>query len=220
MPYPSFPDANVFDDITYPVVEIFESLQGEGVNTGLPAVFLRFGQCNLACPWCDTDYRAYETLTGQEILARIAQFNATNVILTGGEPLVQRALADCMETLKCLGYWLAIETNGLLDLPPSVRRHVNYIAVSPKAMYADLYDDERMIRYADEVRVVADSDVTDFCRDIRRRITAAMYFLSPCDRDGHMNIEDTLRQINVLNQGHSKGQWLLSIQAHKLAGLR
>ena len=166
-------DPTAFDEITYPIAEIFESLQGEGANTGLPAVFLRFGQCILACPWCDTDCRAYEMLTGQEIIGRITQFQSTSVILTGGEPLIQRALDDCTEKLKHLGYWLALETNGLIDPPPSVRRNLNYLAVSPKAMYADLYDDESMIRQADEVRVVADGDVVAFCRDIRRRITDA-----------------------------------------------
>jgi organic radical activating enzyme len=119
-----------------------------------------------------------------------------------------------------LGYWLALETNGLIAPPQSARRNLNYIAVSPKAMYADLYDDESMIRQADEVRVVADGDVVDFCRDIRQRITATTYFLSPCDRDGRMNIEDTIRQLGMLNRGHSKDKWLLSVQAHKLAGLR
>ena len=214
------PDDTPFEETTYPVVEIFESLQGEGANTGLPAVFLRFGRCNLACPWCDTDYRTYETLTGQAILDRLASFNPKNIILTGGEPLVQRSLAECTERLKQLGYWLALETNGLIDPPQAVRRNLNYIAVSPKALYADLYDDERMIRHADEVRVVADGDVVAFCQDIRRRITAAAYCLSPCARDGHINLEETLRQLGTLNKSHSKDKWRLSLQAHKLAGLR
>ena len=216
----SFPDDGAFETLTYPVVEIFESLQGEGANTGLPAVFLRFGQCNLACPWCDTDYRTFEQLTGKAILERIAQLKSKNVIITGGEPLAQRMLTECVEALKHLGYWLALETNGLIAPPPSVRNCVSYVAVSPKAMYADLYDDERMIRRADEVRVVADGDVTDFCRDIRRRIIAATYFLSPCERDGQMNIAETIRQLGVLNQAHGNNKWLLSVQAHKMAGLR
>jgi len=219
-PKHSFADDTPFEDTAYPVVEIFESLQGEGANTGMPAVFLRFGKCNLACPWCDTDYRTYETLTGQAILERLAPLTSKNLIITGGEPLVQRALGECAERLKQLGYWLALETNGVIDPPPAVRRNLNYIAVSPKAMYADLYDDERMIRHADEVRVVVDGDVVAFCRDIRLRITAPAYFLSPCDRNGSMNIEDTIRQLGVLNRGHGKDKWLLSIQAHKLAGMR
>ncbi|MCL1919831.1 MAG: 7-carboxy-7-deazaguanine synthase QueE [Kiritimatiellaeota bacterium] len=214
------PDDTPFEAIRYPVAEIFESLQGEGANTGLPAVFLRFGKCNLACPWCDTDHRAYEVLTGQVILDRILPFKSRSLILTGGEPLIQRALAECAERLKQLGYWIALETNGLTDIPQAVRRSLNYVAASPKAMYADLYADERMLRHADEVRVVADGDVADFCRDIRRRITAPAYFLTPCDRAGRMNIEETIRQLGILNQAHRQNKWLLSVQAHKLAGIR
>lgn len=214
------PEIERFEDTLYPVAEIFESLQGEGANTGRPAVFLRFGKCNLACPWCDTNHRAYEMLTGQAILGRIAQFKPKSVILTGGEPLIQRALPACAETLKHQGYWLALETNGLIEPPQALRRNLNYTAASPKAMYADLYDDDRMIRQADEVRIVADGDVISFCRDIRRRITAATYFLSPCDRGGSMNIEDTIRQLGLLNQSHTKDKWLLSVQAHKLAGIQ
>ena len=47
----------------YAIVEIFESLQGEGLNTGMPAIFIRFGKCNLACPWCDTDYQTFSLMT-------------------------------------------------------------------------------------------------------------------------------------------------------------
>lgn len=56
---------------TYPVVEIFASLQGEGYNTGKAVVFLRFGGCNLACPWCDTDFRHFEVLDGDAVVARV-----------------------------------------------------------------------------------------------------------------------------------------------------
>ena len=54
------------------VVEIFESLQGEGYNTGMPAVFLRLGGCNLACPWCDTVFDRFETLSEDEVVERVA----------------------------------------------------------------------------------------------------------------------------------------------------
>lgn len=46
--------AELISNPRFPIVEIFESLQGEGFNTGMPAIFVRFGKCNLTCPWCDT----------------------------------------------------------------------------------------------------------------------------------------------------------------------
>jgi hypothetical protein len=69
---------------------------------------------------------------------------------------------------------------------------------------------------ADEVRIVVEGDVGDFCRDMRRRIRAAHYFLSPCERGGVCNVEVTIRLLGVLNRGRRSGHWLLSMQTHKL----
>ncbi|EJS91727.1 NrdG protein [Pasteurella multocida subsp. multocida str. Anand1_cattle] len=60
----------------YAIVEIFESLQGEGFNTGMPSIFVRFGKCNLACPWCDTPYNQYTTWTLSKIVQKVRSFSA------------------------------------------------------------------------------------------------------------------------------------------------
>jgi len=205
---------------TYPVVEIFASLQGEGANTGMPAVFLRFGGCNLACPWCDTGHSRFETLDEAAVLARVAALPPRALIVTGGEPLIQEGLGDLLARFKERGYWIGVETNGLRRPPQAWRGRIDYLAVSPKALYADLYDDAQMVRQADEVRIVADGDVGGFCRDMRDRIAAAHYFLSPCERNGVFNLEETVRLLGTLNQGRRGGRWLLSLQTHKLAGFR
>lgn len=204
----------------YPVVEIFDSLQGEGYNTGLPCSFLRFGRCNLACPWCDTDYREFGLMGADKIVHRVDALGLKALIVTGGEPLVQDGLDALLRRFKALGYWIAVETNGLVEAHGEWRRHVDYVSVSPKARYADSYDDARMVRRADEVRVVVDGDVEAFCRQMRDRIEAAHYFLSPCERGGALNVEETVRLLGRLNRARSTGKWLLSLQTHKLAGLR
>ncbi len=56
---------------SYNIVEIFESLQGEGFNTGMPSIFVRFGKCNLACPWCDTNYNQFERMTLAQIMEEV-----------------------------------------------------------------------------------------------------------------------------------------------------
>ena len=206
--------------LTYPVVEIFASLQGEGANTGMPAVFLRFGGCNLACPWCDTDYNTFETLDEAAVLARAAALGPKALIVTGGEPFIQEGLGELLARFKERGYWIGVETTGLRRPPQAWRGRIDYVSVSPKALYADLYDDAQMVRHADEVRIVVDGDVLAFCRDMRERIQAAHYFLSPCERGGVFNIEETVRLLGALNQGRGGGHWLLSLQTHKLAGLR
>lgn len=206
--------------LTYPVVEIFESVQGEGYNTGKEVVFLRFGGCNLACPWCDTEYRVFETVDEETIISRVCALKPKAVILTGGEPFIQEGLEALLLRLKELGYWIGVESNGVVAAQPSWLRRIDYVAVSPKALYASLYDDERMVTKADEVRIVVDGDVRDFCGDMRNRVEAAHYFLSPCERGGVSNVEETVRLLGVLNRGRRSGKWLLSFQTHKLAGVR
>lgn len=115
----------------FPIVEIFESLQGEGFNTGMPAIFVRFGKCNLTCPWCDTNYNEFEQWTLNDILAKVQSYSAKNVIITGGEPTIQPNLSLLLDELKTQGYFLAIETNGLKEIPTQI----DYIATSPKRMY-------------------------------------------------------------------------------------
>jgi len=206
--------------LRFPVVEIFESMQGEGYNTGKPVVFVRFGGCNLACPWCDTEYDEFTTMDAEALVGCVLQHEPRALVLTGGEPLLQADLGWLLERFKEQGCWIAVETNGLLRPPPDWLRRIDYLAVSPKALYARQYDDAAMLRRADEVRIVVDGDVRDFCEDLRRRIEADHYFLSPCDRGGAFNVEETIRLLGQLNEGRREGKWLLSLQTHKLAGVR
>ena len=208
------------DAVGIQVVEIFESLQGEGYNTGMPAVFLRLGGCNLACPWCDTAHDSFVTLEEDEVVERVAAFACKALIITGGEPLIHAGLGGLLERFKLLSRWIGVETNGLVAPPEPWRRRIDYLAVSPKALYAALYDDERMVRQADEVRIVVDGDVQAFCENMRDRIEAAHYFLSPCDRAGEINVADTVRLLGRLNRGRRSKKGLLSFQTHKLAGFR
>ena len=150
----------------YRIVEIFESLQGEGWNTGMPAVFIRLGKCNLACSWCDTDYLKFGMMSLSDILGRLKTYTARNIIITGGEPTIQPHLDTLLNALKTEGYFLCIETNGLNPAPPQI----DYVATSPKACYAAKYESS-CIEKADEVRIVADGDVIAFCQEMERKIS-------------------------------------------------
>ncbi|MCF7530417.1 7-carboxy-7-deazaguanine synthase QueE [Neisseria lisongii] len=197
------------------IVEIFESLQGEGYNTGMPAVFIRLGKCNLACSWCDTDYLTFEMMSLNEILGRLKNHTARNIIITGGEPTIQPHLAVLLNALKAEGYYLCMESNGLNPAPPQI----DFVAVSPKACYATKYE-KNCIAAADEVRIVADGDVIGFCRLMEDKIRAKHFYLSPREQNGGMNIYETIRQIGVLNsRPNAAVHWQLSIQTHKLAGI-
>ena len=195
--------------VKYALVEIFESLQGEGRNSGRQCAFVRFAGCNLACPWCDTEVSPRFSLSLEELLGELSRCRARSVILTGGEPTIQPGMEELVAALRARGWWIAVETNGTGD--PAWLREVDYVACSPKAEYADAVKLPR----ANEVRVVASSEkVVDFCRAIRTRIAAEDYYVSPCDRDGAI---DFATAKNVLAE---LPDWSLSVQLHKLLGFR
>ena len=196
-------------EIKYDLVEVFESLQGEGRNVGRPCVFIRFAGCNLACPWCDTAVEKRFTLTLDELHAELSRFRAKSVVLTGGEPTLQERMPALVSELKTLGYWVAVETNGTAE--PAWFMDVDYVACSPKAEFPE----SLVLKYADEVRVVASSEsVVDFCRSLRERIFARDYYVSPCDRDGEIDFATAKSVLSQLDG------WSLSVQLHKLLGFR
>lgn len=203
-----------YHEIHYRIVEIFETLQGEGFNTGMPSIFIRFGKCNLACPWCDTNYNQFEMMSLADILENLRQFSARNIIITGGEPTIQPQIEILLNVLKQQGYFLAIETNGLKPVPPQI----DYIATSPKRLYQKNYL-KHHIPTADEVRIVVDGDVLAFCEQIENSIQSERYYLSPCEKNGEMNMLETITQLGLLNQRPNKPRWQLSIQTHKIAGI-
>lgn len=199
----------------YRIVEIFETLQGEGYNTGMPSTFIRFGKCNLACHWCDTNYNQFGMMSLSEILHQVQQNQSTNIIITGGEPTIQPNLSVLLDELKIRGYYLAIETNGLKEVP----EQFDYVATSPKRLYAQAYE-KNCLAQADEVRIVVDSeDILTFCEQIEQKIQAAHYYLSPCEQNGSINMLQTITTLGQLNARTNKPHWQLSIQTHKIAGI-
>lgn len=198
----------------YALHEIFATLQGEGRNTGRPCVFVRFAGCNLACPWCDTDFSAKLPMTLPEICSAIAQFAPKSVIFTGGEPLLQPGLEALARALKAEGYWLGIETNGTLEPSPALREVLDYIATSPK-MEAPL-----VITRAHEVRLVTAAGASaEWCRAVRAAVMAEDYYLSPCDCQGALQVGPAITLLGELNASAPSPPWRLSLQTHKLAGI-
>ncbi|MBE35465.1 MAG: radical SAM protein [Opitutaceae bacterium] len=97
------------------ISEIFYSVQGEGELTGVPSVFVRASGCNLRCNWCDTPYASWNPegtqMDVREITSKVQSFAAAqHVVLTGGEPMVAKEMAELATKLKQLGYHLTIET--------------------------------------------------------------------------------------------------------------
>lgn len=98
--------------------EIFYSIQGEGLNAGQPAIFVRFGNCNLKCTWCDTKYTWHPDVQDnfeapmEKVFAEIQKYPACkHLVITGGEPMLQQ---DAISAIRCEfpDYYIEVETNG------------------------------------------------------------------------------------------------------------
>jgi len=209
--------------MTYSVKEIFFTLQGEGARTGRPAVFVRFAGCNLwsgreqdrsnaICQFCDTEFVGTDGDGGGKFetadalaAAAFAKWpggGAPYVVCTGGEPLLQldAALIDAFH--EC-GFEIAIETNGTLLAPLGV----DWICVSPKAS-ADFVQ-----QHGDELKLVFPQHGAEPER--YARLAFANFFLQPMD--GPSREANTRAAIGYCMQ---HPQWRLSLQTHKLLGLR
>lgn len=118
--------------------EIFLSIQGEGPHLGRLVVFVRFSGCNLRCRWgnslCDTPYTSWEPETNlveiEQIIERITHtaLDCRHVVITGGEPTLQKGLGELCKILKNLGYHIDIETNGTRPVPAEI----DTVVCSPK----------------------------------------------------------------------------------------
>ncbi len=135
--------------------EIFYSIQGEGLWTGTPAVFVRLAGCNLACDFCDTDYSTKSFASAQEIVAMVREAgdDCPMVVLTGGEPLAQAATPALIDALRHDGRRVHVESNGTIftDLPDDV-----WLCVSPKERV-----DPRMAVRANEAKLIVDRRVPE-----------------------------------------------------------
>ncbi len=201
--------------------EIFHSLQGEGRHAGVSSVFVRFSGCNLKCPFCDTLHQEGTMMSDEEIVNEINRYPARWIILTGGEPGL-RIDPHFIDLLHQTGKKVAVETNGTVPLPDNL----DWITLSPKfgisgcdTLAADgLPVDQVRISHADEIKVVdVGQDLEQYfklgCRDV-----STLMYLQPCFvADAEECRRNTERTVNrVMNDP----RWTLSIQSHRLLGIR
>jgi 7-carboxy-7-deazaguanine synthase len=131
------------------VMEIYRSVQGEGTLMGVPTIFVRFFACNLRCSWCDTKYSwsvreggTWEMLSPQEVTARVRELGARHVVLTGGEPTLQKDLPHLARLLKQGEHHLTVETNTTIFHSQTIPL-IDLWSLSPKLKSAG----ENYLRY-------------------------------------------------------------------------
>src|SRR5262249_13681411 len=205
--------------MSYAVKEIFYTLQGEGANTGRPAVFCRFAGCNLwsgheadrasaTCQFCDTDFVGVDGPGGGQFTdaAQLADAVARCwpgggkpfVVCTGGEPLLQMT-RELIDWLHDRGFEVAIETNGTRPALPGI----DWICVSPKAG-ADLVQ-----QHGDELKLIFPQPGAEPERF--ERLDFRHFFLQPMDGP---EVERNTRLTLEYCLAHP--HWRLSLQTHKI----
>jgi 7-carboxy-7-deazaguanine synthase len=209
----------------YTIKEMFFTLQGEGAQAGRPAVFVRFSGCNLwtgresdraaaVCNFCDTDFVGVgpdggKFATPDDLADAVASHWPGNgahskrfVVCTGGEPLLQLDTA-AIDALHARAFEVAVETNGTQPAP----RGLDWICVSPKA------DAPLVLTSGHELKLVYPQEKA---RPERFADLAFEYFsLQPMDGP---DIAANTRAATEYCLAHP--QWRLSLQTHKLLGLR
>lgn len=114
------------------IAEIYKSIQGEGLLSGTPSVFVRASGCNLRCWFCDTPYASWAPegtdMAVDEVVAQVEEWDCRHVVLTGGEPMLFAELIPLAEQLRAQGRHITIETAGTLYLPVVC----DLMSISPK----------------------------------------------------------------------------------------
>jgi 7-carboxy-7-deazaguanine synthase len=213
--------------MTYAVKELFYTLQGEGANAGRPAVFCRFSGCNLwsgreedrpfaVCRFCDTDFVGTDGTGGRRFEAAGAladnvaaiwprcssRKSRPLVVCTGGEPLLQIDEA-LIEAFHARGFDVAVETNGTKIAP----RGIDWICVSPKAGTG------LKLRAGDELKLVYPQKGAE--PELFENLQFTHFYLQPMD--GPERKHNTELAIRFCLENPS---WRLSIQTHKILGIR
>jgi 7-carboxy-7-deazaguanine synthase len=141
------------------VTEIFKSIQGESTFAGLPCVFVRLTGCNLRCHWCDTAYAFHggQTMSPEEVLARVRQLGGELVEFTGGEPLLQNEIHGLAAQLLADGHRVLVETSGerfVGDLPQAVVKIVDVKCPSSGESDNFCFDNLEVLERKDQVKFV------------------------------------------------------------------
>lgn len=191
------------------VNEIFYSLQGEGFYVGVPSVFIRLSGCNLQCSFCDTTHQSFTDMSESEIADVVAQYPAQHVVITGGEPSLQLT-ASLIELLHSLGKEVAVETNGTHFLP----ENVDWITLSPKDAFITSASAKVVLKHCNEMKVVfAGNELPNY-----DDIACDHFFLQPCDVGDKGKNKEIVEATIAYCLQHPK--WRLSLQTHKLVGIR
>lgn len=193
--------------VSYPIMEHFYTLQGEGMYTGAAAYFIRLGGCDVGCVWCDVkeswDADAHPHFTIEQLVGFVKSYPNELVVITGGEPAMYD-LTPLVEALQQAGKKVAIETSGAHPL----RGNVDWYTFSPKKFKAPV---EEAYAKANELKVVI-FNKSDFkwAEDHAKKVTKdCKLYLQP-----EWSKQERLLP-NIIEFVKENPQWRISLQTHK-----
>jgi organic radical activating enzyme len=193
--------------MSYPVMEHFYTLQGEGAHSGRAAYFIRLGGCDVGCVWCDVKESwpidAHPIMTVDEIVGAAAAHPGRIAVITGGEPAMHD-LEPLTAGLKAAGFQIHIETSGTRLLTGAI----DWVTLSPKKFKAPL---PAVMPYASELKVVIfhPSDFAWAEQHASMVSSDCRLYLQP-----EWSKHEQLTPL-ILNYIHQHPQWTLSLQTHK-----
>ena len=198
---------NSISKVSFPVMESFYSIQGEGTHSGKPSYFIRLAGCDVNCDWCDVkdswdiDSSQYKSI--DEITNEIKKFSTDLVIITGGEPLMHN-LTDLTSALKKLGKKIHIETSGTHP----VSGYFDWICFSPKKFKKPLDD---FFKMSNELKIIISKD-SDF--------KWAEYLLRQIKNKPELILQAEWSKSEIINPKildyiKLNPKWRISLQTHK-----
>jgi organic radical activating enzyme len=194
-------------NITYPIMEQFYTLQGEGHYSGRAAYFVRLGGCDVGCVWCDVkeswEAAKHPQKTIESIIAEIEKYPATFVVITGGEPTMYD-LSPLVDALHEKKYEIAIETSGCYELKGAI----DWYCFSPKKFKAPTED---AYQKANELKVVVyhKSDIQWAEEHAEKVNDACLLYLQPEWSKMEQNLPLIIDYIK------DNPKWKMSLQTHK-----
>lgn len=205
------------------VIEKFVSINGEGLKSGELATFIRFADCNLRCPYCDTKYSyenpCYTNESIDEIVSYINENKIHNVTLTGGEPLIQKDIDLLIDKLSNLGYRVELETNGSID----IKKYVGLKGVSFTLDYkgpSSLMSDKMNL---ENYKYLTKNDVVKFVCGTREDLLKTKEIIKTYKLDlvtnpfispiyGEIELEEIVEFLKDNNMNYTR----LQVQLHKI----
>ena len=200
------------------VVEIFKSIDGEGIRVGYPVTFIRLAGCNLRCNYCDTKYsyedEKFTEITPQEIYNQVYKLGGKRITLTGGEPLIHKDVKVLVDLLIQKGYEVNIETNGSVDITLFLDKHtiitMDYKCAGSGMEDKMLLDNISKLRKQDVLKfVVSDDNDLDTVQRIYQNTKATVYISPVFGRIEPKQIVEYMLEHNMEN-------CRVQVQLHKI----